>query len=135
MHDPVAAQRRQQRLRSGNGRRALRTVANIGRRPALDGPLSECRRAFGGRLGEGRVARWQEVVKTKGKATTMDAGMVEERAQMALEAAARTNIEEGFKRLGRTAHAGASMAPTAPAAAAAGDGAASDPESAATPRN
>jgi hypothetical protein len=54
--------------------------------------------------GEGRVAVWQELVKTRGKATTFDSGMVEERAQMALEAAARKNIEEGFARLGRVMH-------------------------------
>jgi hypothetical protein len=63
--------------------------------------------------GEGRVARWQELVKTRGKATTFESGMVEERAQMALESAARKNIEEGFARLGHVAH---------PAAVPVGDG-------------
>jgi len=57
--------------------------------------------------GAGRVAVWEEVVKTRGKATTFDSGMVEERSQMALEAAARKNLEEGFARLGRIGSRGA----------------------------
>ncbi|MEZ6013731.1 MAG: hypothetical protein R3F49_01340 [Planctomycetota bacterium] len=53
--------------------------------------------------GAGRVARWEETVTTLGKATTFDAGMVEDRARMALESATRKNIEEGLRRLGRRA--------------------------------
>jgi hypothetical protein len=51
----------------------------------------------------GRVASWQETITTHGKANTFDAGMVEDRARMALEQATRTNITEGVTRLGRRA--------------------------------
>lgn len=49
--------------------------------------------------GDGRVATWQEVVKTAGKATTFDSGMVEDRARMAIEDATRKNLEAGVARL------------------------------------
>ncbi len=53
--------------------------------------------------GNARVLRWQDSVQTKGRATTFDADMVEDRTSKALEDAMRNNLTEGFKRLGRRA--------------------------------
>lgn len=61
----------------------------------------------------GRVARWEELVTTHGKATTFDAQMVEDRARLALEAATRKNIEEGLARLGRRKPDATPQSPTA----------------------
>lgn len=49
---------------------------------------------------DGRVARWERMITTTGKASTFDARMVEERTRMALESSVRANVAEGIRRLG-----------------------------------
>jgi len=63
--------------------------------------------------GSARVLRWQDVVQTKGRATTFDADMLEDRTRMALEDAMRKNLTEGFARLGRRAELATPLAPAA----------------------